>query len=155
MNHEITFKLAEPQEATFIFQSLKEAAAEANLSDRFFLTKENLWKALFSEKAFAESLLAYLDNQPVGLVLFSVTNRNFDLFNGPGIYMHCLYVAKSFRRKKVATQLTQEIKKLAQERQCCRVDWVVLKQNQSAIDFYNSIQQAKEVDYIHYMRMEL
>lgn len=155
MNHEINFKLAEPNNVEFVFQSLKDEATKQNLTHRFFLTKERLFDALFSEKAFAEVLLAWLDNQPIGLILFSMTQRNFNLFHGPGIYVHCLYVAESFRRMKVGTQLTEQVKKIAQERACSRIDWVVLKQNQGAIDFYNGIQQAKEVDYIHYMRMEL
>jgi ribosomal protein S18 acetylase RimI-like enzyme len=155
MNHEINFKFAKPNDVGFVFESLKKGTSQQNLTHRFSLTKERLWDALFSEKAFAEVLLAHLDNQPIGLILFSMTQRNFDLFHGPGIYIHCLYVAELFRRMKAGTQLIEQIKKIARERDCSRIDWVVLKQNRNAIDFYKNIHQAKEVDNIHYMRMEV
>ena|ERR1700722_9884100 len=151
----LTFKIAEPSDAEFVFKSLKNGVIEQNLTDRFSLTKDNLEKALFSENTFAEVLLAFSNNQPVGLILFSMTNRNFNLFKGPGIYVHCVYVLPSFRRKKVGTQLSEQVKKIAQKRNCCRIDWVVLKQNQNAVEFYKTMNHAKEVDYIHYMRMEV
>jgi ribosomal protein S18 acetylase RimI-like enzyme len=155
MNPKITLKLAEPRDLEFIFQSLKDAAIEENLSHRFFLTKEGLFEALFSEKTLAQVWLAFLDNQPVGLVLFSMTHRNFDLFNGPGIYVHSLYISPSFRRMKIGSQLIEQVKQIAKERDCCRIDWVVLKQNQNAIEFYKTMNDAKEVDYVHYMRMDV
>jgi ribosomal protein S18 acetylase RimI-like enzyme len=151
----LTFKIAESSDGEFIFHNLKNGAVEQNLTDRFSLTPESLNEALFSENAFAEVLLASLNGQTVGFILFSMTNRNFNLFNGPGIYVHCVYVLPSFRRKKVGTQLSEEVKKIAQKRNCCRIDWVILKQNQNAIEFYKTMNQAKEVDYIHYMRMEV
>ena len=51
--------------------------------------------------------------------------------------------------------MVQKIKKIAQERRCCRIDWVVLKNNHPAVDFYKTIGDAQEVDYINYMRIPL
>lgn len=155
MRDKITLKVAESSDVEFIFQNLENAAKEQNLMSRFSLTQPGLMEALFSEKAFTEVILAHHGNQSVGFILFSITQRNFNLFNGPGIYIHCIYVQPSFRRIKIGTQLLEHVKKIAKERQCCRIDGVVLKQNQGAIDFCKTIHEAKEVDYIHYMRMEV
>lgn len=155
MINQITIKKAEPKDAIFLYDSLNETAAEQNLSERFSLTQEKLFSALFSEDSFAEAIIAFSNTRPIGFALFSITNRNFNLFDGPGIYVHSIYIEKFFRRKKVGIQLAHEIKKIAQERDCCRIDWVVLKCNKSAMDFCNTIADAKEVDYINTMRLTL
>jgi ribosomal protein S18 acetylase RimI-like enzyme len=155
MGSKITFRKAVSDDTAFIYQSLKDMALEQDLEDRFTLTEKSLWDALFSEKSFAEVIFALSDLQPIGLVLFSMTNRNFDLFSSSGIYVHDMYIQKMHRRSKIGSQFAEHIKKIARERNCCRIDWVVLKDNQTAIEFYKSMEGAKEIDYIRYMRITL
>jgi GNAT superfamily N-acetyltransferase len=155
MKSNVIFRLATPHDNAFIYQALKDMALEENIADRFTLSEEKLNAALFSEKAFAEVLLAILDDQPVGLIVFSMTHRNFDIFSAPGIYIHNLYTVKSFRKNKIGTQLIEQIKKIALKRNCGRVDWVVLKNNKDAINFYKNIPGAHEVNVFHYMRITL
>ncbi len=80
---EITFDFATSQHVDFIYHSLCQMVKEENIEERFFLTANSLSQALFSELAFAQVLLAFLDQQPVALIMFSETKRNFDLFNAP------------------------------------------------------------------------
>lgn len=96
----ITIRQAIPSDNFFIYNSLKDMADEEKVPDRFYLTAEYLYSALFSADSFAEVRLAYFNDQAVGVVLFSVTNRNFDLFKSPGIYIHNIYIQAAFRRKK-------------------------------------------------------
>lgn len=155
MSKNITFRMAEALDATFIHQCLQSMVMEQNLQERFNLSKQDLSDALFGDKKIAEVILVLANNQPVGLVMFSMTNRNFDLFNGPGIYVHDLYITTPFRGRKVATQLTEQLRKVAVDRDCDRIDWVVLKNNHQSIRFCKNIFDAKEVDYINYMRIKI
>ena len=147
------YRMADITDIDFIYQSLREMVIEENILERFSQTKESLSKALFSTAKFAEALLA--DHNPAGLCLFSLTNRNFTLFNGPGLYIHDLYVNKNHRRHGIATGLMQRIHEIAKQRGCDRIDAVVLKNNSNGNHFYQSFDQAKEVDYIRYVRVKL
>ena len=114
MTSQIKLKKASTEHSDFIYQALKEMAVEENIHDRFSLTREDLDSALSTE--VAEAVLAFSNDIPVGLVLFSMTNRNFDFFKGPGIYIHDIYVSPSARRQKIGTQLLHEVEKIARDR---------------------------------------
>jgi len=155
MKSEFRVRPALPNDTSFIYEALKVMVMEQKLTERFALSEEALREALFGKKPFAEVLIALHEDLPIGFVLFSMTNRNFTIFNGPGIYVHDLYVIHDFRRRKIGTKLFNEIKKIAQERQCDRIDWVVLKHNHSAVHFYKKATDAQEVDYINYLRIKI
>ena len=154
-NFGMLIRSATKTDLKFIYDSLKDLAFEENISKRFSLTEEKLFTALFSEAAFAEVILVDLNAKSIGLLLFSLTNRNFDLFPSPGIYVHNLYIQPEFRKQGFAKALVTEIKRIARERNCSRIDWVVLNDNIPAINFYRTIEDAKVVDYLKYMRITL
>ncbi|HLD17328.1 MAG TPA: GNAT family N-acetyltransferase [Coxiellaceae bacterium] len=151
----IRCRFAKPSDLKFIYQALKNMAQEQGVIGRFCKTPDFFEKALFSETPLAQVLLAEQDNEVVGLCMFSETNRNFTLFEKPGIFIHDIYVVPTARRQNVATTLFKEIQKIAKERDYGRIDWVVLKMNTGAKNFYKTWvkEGAGEVDYIHYMRM--
>jgi ribosomal protein S18 acetylase RimI-like enzyme len=151
----VAFRMAEPSDVVFIYQSLSAMVVEENIAERFTLTENSLAEALFSGMPIAEVLLAIADGQIAGLVLFSTTNRNFDLFASPGIYLHDVYVTQPYRRQGVGTQLMQKMKEIAQARKYSRVDWLVLKDNQQGCDFYQKVAEAQEVNSINYWRIKI
>jgi ribosomal protein S18 acetylase RimI-like enzyme len=99
--------------------------------------------------------LAFAGNEFAGLVLFSPTNRNFDVFERPGLYIHSLYVLKQFRRQGIAKKLIDKIKEIAKKENYGRIDWVTLKSNNVGAQFYQTIDDVKVVDYIDYMRIRI
>ncbi|HYF98411.1 MAG TPA: GNAT family N-acetyltransferase [Coxiellaceae bacterium] len=149
------YRYAKPDDLHFIYQSLKAMVEEQNIQDRFSQTADSLAEALFSDHPLAEVLLAELDGKLVGFCLFSLTNRNFDLFNAPGIYIHEIYTVPAYRHQGVARDLIKRMKAIAKERGCGRIDWVVLKDNQPAMEFYKKVSGAVPVDYIDYMRIKI
>ena len=52
--------------------------------------------------------------------------------------MEDLFVRPNFRSKGIGKALLKSLVKIAKERNCGRVEWVVLNWNKSAIDFYKS-----------------
>lgn len=86
---------------------------------------------------YAEVIIAYLNNQPVGFALYF---HNFSTFLGrPGIYIEDLYVTPEARGKGVGQKLLAFLAKLAKDRKCGRLEWWVLDWNKPAIEFYKKI----------------
>lgn len=138
-----------------IYQLLKDIVFEANLSHRFSQTKDSLYQALFSDQSFAEVMIAETNESIVGICLFSLTNHNFYLFDSQGLFIHNLCVNKDYRRLGIATRIMQEIRKIAKDRKCDRIEGVVLKDNEKAIKLCQHLGDIQPVDYIHYVREKL
>ena len=149
----MNIRFACPNDLDFIYNSLVELFTEAQVIERFSQTKISLFQRLFSIQPAAEVLIGEIKKESVGFALFSMTNRNFPLFYGPGLYLHDLYVNEHYRRMGIATELISQLKKIAKERSCTRIDWVLLTNNKLGQNFYKKIESAKAVDYIQYMRM--
>lgn len=154
-SHKITVRFASKEDVDFIYKSLKEMAIEENMSERFSQTKESLRYILFSQNRFAEVLIAECDKLPSGLCLFHKTNRNFHLFKKPGIYVDDIYVHPDYRRMSIATSLENSIINVAKDRNCDRVDGVVIKNNVQGQQFCQSLSEVNVVDYIDYVRAKL
>ncbi|KTD18535.1 N-acetyltransferase ats1 [Legionella lansingensis] len=149
----INIRLACPNDLDFIYNSLIELFTEGQVIERFSQNRTSLSQILFSSQPGAEVLISEIENIPTGFALFSMTNRNFPLFDGPGLYLHDLYVKRQYRRMGIGTKLVNQLKKIAKDRSCTRIDWVLLKNNTLGKDFYASIDAAKPVGYIEYMRI--
>jgi GNAT superfamily N-acetyltransferase len=92
---------------------------------------------LFSQKSYAECIIAFENNEPIGFALFF---HNFSTFvSKPGIYLEDLFVLESHRGKGYGKKLLLHVIALAKQRNCGRVDWSVLNWNKPAIDFYESL----------------
>lgn len=154
-NVTINCRFALKSDMDFIYQSLVDMAKEANVSERFHLTQNELEAVLFGERKLAEILIAGMNQTKVGLVTFSETNRNFTLFKKPGIYVHDLYVLPLYRNQKVATHLVNELKNIAKQRDYGRIDGVVLKSNLLGQQVFANMPGVLPVGYIQYMRVNL
>ncbi|EKM76779.1 hypothetical protein AGABI1DRAFT_44438 [Agaricus bisporus var. burnettii JB137-S8] len=104
-------------------------------------TPELLQKNLFGPTPYGHTLLAFLppshpdcDKGAIGMALYFF---NFSTWTGkPGIYLEDLYVKPEYRNYGVGKALFRRLGEVAQEKDCPRLDWSVLKWNQPSIDFY-------------------
>ena len=149
------YRLAISTDLPFIYKSLRALAAEQEISERFSQTEASLREALFGEHAFAEALIAWHAGKPAGLCLFSRTNRNFDLFPSPGLYIHSIYILPKCRRKAYGTGLIEALQQIAASRGYSRIDWLVLKENTNGKDFWEKLSHSKKLQYFEYMRISL
>jgi GNAT superfamily N-acetyltransferase len=100
-------------------------------------TEDGLRDGLFGARPVAEVLLAYWADEPAGFALYF---PNFSTFLGqPGIYLEDLFVEPEFRGRGIGKALLGRLAKIAQERNCGRLEWAVLDWNRPAIDFYRSL----------------
>ena len=120
-----------------ILSFIKKLADYERLSHEVAATEEILRETLFGRRRMAEVAIGYYKNQPVGFVLFF---HNYSTFLGrPGIYIEDLFVDEAFRRRGFGATLLRHVAKLANERQCGRLEWAVLDWNDPAIDFYRKL----------------
>ncbi|KAG0704914.1 acyl-CoA N-acyltransferase [Suillus ampliporus] len=116
------------------------------------LFRENIF-----EKQYAHTLLAF-DGTPeapgiaLGMALYFF---NFSTWTGkPGLYLEDLFVSPNARNKGVGKALFGELGKIAQEKDCARLDWSVLKWNTPSIAFYENTLEAKAMEGWMGMRLE-
>ena len=120
-----------------ILSLIKELAVYEKLLHEVVTTEEVLKKNLFGQKRYAETVLGYYLDEPVGFALFF---HNFSTFVGkPGLYLEDLYVKPEYRGKGFGKVLLEYLARLAVERDCGRYEWAVLDWNEPALKFYKSI----------------
>ncbi len=91
---------------------------------------------LFGERAYAEALVAESSDRVVGFALFF---HNYSTFRTkPGIHLEDLFVEPEHRRRGIGRALLRRVIDLAAERDCGRVEWMVLDWNEPALEFYRS-----------------
>lgn len=130
-------KPATKNDAGIILELIRDIAEYEKLSDEVEATEESIVKYLFEEKAFAECLIGFENQVPIGFALFF---HNYSTFvSKPGIYLEDLFVKEKYRGKGYGKKLLLNLVKIAHERNCGRVEWSVLNWNKPAIDFYESL----------------
>jgi GNAT superfamily N-acetyltransferase len=120
-----------------ILSFIRQLAAYEKLQHEAVATETSLRDTLFGAQRFAEVAIGTLAARPVGFVLFF---HNYSTFLGrPGLYIEDLFVDQNYRRRGFGRALFSYVARLAQERQCGRLEWSVLDWNQPAIDFYRKM----------------
>jgi len=128
---------ATPADVPAIARLIRGLAEYEKLAHVVTLEEESLRKHLFGPRRYAEVLLAEEHGQVVGFALFF---HNYSTFLGePGIYLEDLFVEPGFRGRGHGKALLVALARLALERGCGRLDWVVLDWNEPSILFYRSL----------------
>jgi len=137
---EITgFKIqrATKDDVPVILSFIKKLADYEQLSHEVVATDAGLRKTLFGRRRTAEVAIGRYHIQPVGFVLFF---HNYSTFLGrPGLYIEDLFVDEAFRRRGFGSALLRHVARLAEQRQCGRLEWSVLDWNGPAIHFYQKL----------------
>lgn len=130
------FRIVRPTESDIplILELFRELAVYEKLEESFITDADTLRKSIFGEFPAAEIRLAFAGDTPVGYMVFF---QNFSTFLGrAGIYLEDLYVKPEHRGAGYGRQLLAEVARIAVERGCKRLEWLVLNWNTTAIDFY-------------------
>lgn len=131
-----SIRFAEEKDTEMILGFIKELAEYENLLDKVVATEEILREALFKRKA-AEVIIGEYNNEPIGFALFF---HNFSTFLGQaGIYLEDLYIKPQMRGKGLGKIFLSYLAKLAEERNCGRLEWWCLDWNESSINFYKKL----------------
>jgi GNAT superfamily N-acetyltransferase len=128
---------ATPADVPAIARLIRGLAEYEKLTHVLTLDEDRLRQHLFGPHPYAEVLLAEDAGQVVGFALFFHDYSTFR--TQPGIYLEDLFVEPAHRGQGHGKALLLELARLAVERGCCKLDWVVLDWNESAIGFYKSL----------------
>ena len=137
MNNNITIRVAIEKDVPLILKFIRDLAEYEKLLQEVVATESSLKETLFTNKTNAEVIIAEVDEQPVGFVLFF---HNFSTFLGrSGIYLEDLFISPKARGQGVGKKVLNYIAKLAKDRNCGRLEWSVLNWNKDAINFYENL----------------
>lgn len=146
INDKLIIRETTEKDVPQIFNLIRELAEYEKLSDSVTADEELLKKSLFGQDKYAYVVFAEYEGKIAGQALYFF---NFSTFKGkPGIYLEDLYVRPEFRKNGIGKALLNYLIELARQKNCGRVEWVVLDWNQSAIDFYKSMGAKPMNDWI-------
>lgn len=138
---------ADVEDVPLLLNFVKGIAEFEHLIHMVSATEESLTKAFFGDRPYAEALIAELDAEPVGFVVFF---HNFSTFVGkPGLYLEDLYVLPEHRGKGIGAALFKKCVQIARERDCGRMEWSALQWN-PARKFYESFGAQLLDDWVIY-----
>lgn len=107
------------------------------------------------EKKYANVILAIdpaSNNKPVGMALYFFT---FSTWTGkPSLYLEDLFVSESVRNRGAGKALFRALGKIAEQKDCQRMDWSVLTWNAPSIAFYEKVLGATRMEEWRQMRLE-
>ena len=135
---ELTIRPAVEADVPTILALIRALAAyEKAAPDATPITETLLRESLFGTTPAVEGLVARLDGVAAGYALYF---HNFSSWHGRrGLYLEDLFVRPELRRRGIGRALLREVARVAVERGCARMEWLVLDWNRPAIDFYRSL----------------
>ena len=135
----LSLRSAAVDDVPLILTLIRGLAEYEKLSDEVTATEERLRATLFpvAGRPVAECVLAFMGDAPAGFALFFTNYSTF--LAKPGLYLEDLFVKPELRGRGVGKALLLHLAKLANARECGRMEWTVLDWNQPAIAFYESI----------------
>jgi GNAT superfamily N-acetyltransferase len=132
---EIRFATADDSETVHRF--ISELAAYEREPDAVEATPESLRRQLGSPRPPFECLIAEERGEAVGFALFF---HNYSTWRGrPGLFVEDIFVPPPLRGGGVGTALFRELARVARDRGCARMEWMVLDWNDTAVGFYEKI----------------
>ncbi len=131
----ITIRAAKEDETGIVLDFIKGIADYEKLSDQVTTDEQTLHDSLFVRNE-AKVIIAFDEtNTPLGFALYFY---NFSTFKGKkGLYLEDLFVYPKYRGKGYGNMLFNYLIDEAKRNNCGRMEWVCLKWNTPAIDFYN------------------
>ena len=128
---------AAPGDAAAIRGLVRELADYERLSHLCVATEDDIARALFGPRRYAEVILAVQNVEVIGFALFFHKYSTF--LAKPGIYLEDVFVLPEHRGAGVGKALLKRVAQIARERDCGRLEWSVLDWNEPAIEFYKRL----------------
>jgi GNAT superfamily N-acetyltransferase len=129
----LRIRRAEEADAALILDFIAELAAFEGLGDQVIATEEDIRVSLF-EAGQAEVLIGELDGNSAAFALFF---RSYSTFLGKAcLFLEDLFVREAYRGGGIGTAMLRSLARIAADRGCGRLDWLVLDDNADGAAFY-------------------
>jgi len=116
---------------------IRELAEYEKLAHTCVADDASVGENLFGESPAAEVVLAFVEDEAAGFALF-YENYSTHL-SRRGMHLEDLYVREHLRGKGIGRMLLARLASITIERGYGRMEWVVLRWNESAIKVYDAI----------------
>ncbi|KGK97878.1 diamine acetyltransferase [Methanococcoides methylutens] len=124
---------------------IRSLAEFEKLAHTLTATEDDMKTSLFGKEPCVEAVIAEINNNPAGLALYF---HNFAAYIGKrGLYIEAIYVDSKYRGLGVGEALLKHCAKIAKERDCGTMDWVVLDWN-PARKFYEKMGAKAEDEWV-------
>lgn len=128
---------AGPEDVALITRLIHELADYEKLAHTCVADDASVAENLFGPNPAAEVVLAFIGDEPAGFALY-FENYSTHL-SRRGMYLEDLYVREHLRGRGIGRQLLSRLASIAVERGYGRMEWSVLRWNESAIRVYDAI----------------
>lgn len=133
---DLRVRFAKAEDTPLILELIKGLAGYEKMENEVEATEELLKMALFERKQ-AEVILAEYQGKAVGYALFFTS---FSSFHGKAnIYLEDLFLLPEGRGCGAGKALLACLAKIAEERNCDRLEWMCLDWNEPSIRFYKQM----------------
>lgn len=145
---ELTIRKAAPGDAGLVHFFVEALAVYEKLRHEMVATEEDIDRALFGPRPFAEAVIADWGGIPVGFALYFY---NFSTFEGrPSLYLEDLFVLPEHRGKGIGRALLAHLACIAVDNDCARFEWTVLDWNEPSIRFYEGLGAKRQDEWLIY-----
>jgi len=145
---DLRIEQATETDAPLLLKLIRGLAQYEKLLGSVSATEERVRASLFGSSPFAEAILAYENDNPVGYAIYFFRYSSFVAL--PGLYLEDLFVLPESRGSGVGRHLLAFLAARAIERGCCRMEWAVLNWNEPAIRFYKNLGAEPMNDWMVY-----
>jgi GNAT superfamily N-acetyltransferase len=131
-----TVRPARPDDVPRVWEMLLGLATYERMRDEVVGSPERLAEHLFGSPPLVECWVA---DSGTDLVGYALVYPNYSSFRtAPTLWLEDLYVEPAQRGRGAGRALLSAVARLALERGCAQVGWLVLDWNRPSIDFYES-----------------
>ncbi len=128
---------AETRDTKGILALIKGKAEFDGCLDSLLATEQSIAEAFFSISPKSWALVAEADSQLVGIATYYNIYSTFKA--KPGIWLDDLFVFPQYRKTGIGKALLKELCFVAKTNGCCRLDWIVARDNENGRAFYESM----------------
>jgi len=141
-------RLARPGDEDGILDCIRKLAEYEREPDAVQTTAGDLRQTLFGP---APSVFAHVVDRDGEIIAIAVWFLNYSTWTGRnGIYLEDLFVRPEHRGHGLGKALLAAVARLADERDCGRLEWAVLDWNEPALRFYRSLGAVPQDDWTLY-----
>lgn len=130
----ITIRPATPEDAGSYLRLVEALAVYEKMPPPDAQAKTRLIEHLFGGRPFYKLLVACDNGRPIGYAAYLHVYSTF--LAKPSLYLEDLFVLPEYRSLKVGHRLFVTIARIARADGCGRLDFLVLRWNKLALDFY-------------------
>ena len=142
----LNIRPATREDAATIASLVRELADYEKLLPEAKATAADFVRELDAPNPVIHVLIAEWDGIPAGFALYFF---NFSTFVGrPGLYLEDLFVRPAQRAHGIGRALLRALARIAQQRDCGRMEWAVLDWNEPALRFYKSLDARQMNEWI-------